>query len=186
MNKISCNTCLDLMPLVIDGVSSEDSKSLVEEHISECEECKNVYSEPKLIESEDLEVDNNKVLGKIKRKLYSFAGLILILGSIIGAGLNNSQNVFYNFLLMPLLGGVSYLAFGKKAYLGSIFVFIISFINQSINSYLAGYFPNIRDVFLDAFTMTIQFIIFFFIGILIFKLLHFSIYGGKENYNEKQ
>ncbi len=28
MNKITCNTCLDLMPLVKDGVSSEDSKKI--------------------------------------------------------------------------------------------------------------------------------------------------------------
>lgn len=185
MNKISCNTCLDLMPLVIDGVSSEDSSKLVEDHIKECKECRSIYSEPKLVETEELEIDDDRVLGKIKRKLYSFAALILILGSIIGASLNNSQNIFYNFLIMPLLGGVSYIAFGKRAYLGSIFVFIISFINQSINSYLTGYFSNMGDVFFDAFSMTIEFMIFFFLGILIFKLFHFSIYGGKEDKNEK-
>ena len=71
MNKISCNTCLDLMPLVKDGVSSKDSKKLVEEHLLECEDCKNIYSEFKHMEVEDLEIDNDKVLGKIKKKLYS-------------------------------------------------------------------------------------------------------------------
>ena len=184
MNKISCDIYMDLIPLVIDGVSSEDSKKLVEEHIQDCERCKAIYSDSKHMEIEDLEIDNSKVLGKIKRKLYSFAGLILILGSIIGVNLNNSQNMFYNFLIMPLLGGVAYLAFGKKAYLGSIFVFIISFINQAINSYITGYFSNLGEILYDALLMTILFIIFFFIGIIIFKLLNFSIYGGREK-NEK-
>ena len=32
MSKISCDTCLDLIPLVKDGVSSQDSRKLVEDH----------------------------------------------------------------------------------------------------------------------------------------------------------
>lgn len=185
MNKISCDTCLDLIPLVIDGISSEDSKKLVEEHIRECEECRKMYSEPVPVDNEDFDIDNDKILQKIKRKLYSFAGLILILGSLIGVNVGNSHNVFYNFLIMPILGGVSYLAFGKKAYLGSILVFIISFINQSINSYLSGYFLNLKEALFDGFTITIQFIIFFFVGIIIFKLINTSIYGWKGDKNGK-
>lgn len=185
MNKISCDTCLDLMPLVMDGVSSEDSNKLVEEHIQECEECRAIYNESKHIEMADLDIDNDKVLGQIKRKLYSFAGLILILGSIIGVNLNNSQSMFYNFIIMPILGGVSYLAFGKKAYLGSIFVFIISFINQGIHSYLTGYFSNLREVLFDTLFMTTLFIVFFFIGMIIFKLFSISLYGWKGENNEK-
>ena len=29
MNKISCDMCIDLMPLVQDGVASEDSRNAV-------------------------------------------------------------------------------------------------------------------------------------------------------------
>ena len=185
MNKISCNTCLDLMPLVKDGVSSKDSKKLVEEHLLECEDCKNTYSEFKHMEVEDLEIDNDKVLGRIKKKLYSLAGLILIVGSIIGVNLTNSQNIFYNFLIMPLLGGVAYLAFEKKAYLAAILVFIISFVRQASYGYLKGYFSNMKEVFYESVPISIVFVIFFFVGIIIFRLLTISIYGGKENKYEK-
>ena len=40
MNKISCEICKDLIPLVKDGIASEDSVAAVEEHIKECENCK--------------------------------------------------------------------------------------------------------------------------------------------------
>lgn len=170
----------------MDGVASDDSRKLVEGHIEKCEECRKMYESPEHLKLENLEIDNDRVIGKIKRKLYSFAGLILVLGSLIGANLNNSQSVFYNFLIMPILGGVSYLAFGRKAYLGSIFVFIISFVNQTINNYLIGYFLDFKEIILDAFTMTLQFIIFFFVGIVIFKLINISIYGWEGNQNEKR
>ncbi len=40
MSKVSCNVIRDLLPLDIDGVVSEDSKRLVEEHLEGCEECR--------------------------------------------------------------------------------------------------------------------------------------------------
>ena len=45
MNKISCNIIGDLLPLYVDGAVSEDTKKLVEEHLTECEECKKAAEE---------------------------------------------------------------------------------------------------------------------------------------------
>ncbi len=45
MTKITCDICMDLMPLVQDGVASEDSENAVKKHISECESCKKIYDE---------------------------------------------------------------------------------------------------------------------------------------------
>ena len=42
MSKISCDVIKDLLPLYIDEVVSEDTKILVEEHIAECDECREV------------------------------------------------------------------------------------------------------------------------------------------------
>ncbi len=38
--KISCEIIKDLLPLYIDGVCSNDSKEAIEEHISDCDNCK--------------------------------------------------------------------------------------------------------------------------------------------------
>ena len=32
MNEISCDVCMDLIPLVQDGIASEDSREAVEQH----------------------------------------------------------------------------------------------------------------------------------------------------------
>ncbi len=50
--KTKCGVIEDLLPLYIDGVCSEGSKNLVEEHLSECHTCKIKY----LNQSEDFDV----------------------------------------------------------------------------------------------------------------------------------
>ena len=40
MKNKSCDVILDLLPLYVDGVCSEESSKFVEEHISKCESCK--------------------------------------------------------------------------------------------------------------------------------------------------
>lgn len=37
--NISCDIIKDLLPLYHDGVCSDDSKAMVEEHLSHCESC---------------------------------------------------------------------------------------------------------------------------------------------------
>lgn len=39
MEMISCDVARDLLPLYCDDVCSQDSRSLVEQHLEECEEC---------------------------------------------------------------------------------------------------------------------------------------------------
>ena len=43
MNKISCEMCMDLMPLVHDGVASSDSRNAVLAHIETCPDCKSLF-----------------------------------------------------------------------------------------------------------------------------------------------
>lgn len=38
--KINCNIIRDILPLYVDGVVSEDTSALVEEHLTECEACR--------------------------------------------------------------------------------------------------------------------------------------------------
>lgn len=38
--KISCEIIRDLLPLYHDGVCSNESRQMIEEHLSECENCK--------------------------------------------------------------------------------------------------------------------------------------------------
>ena len=40
-----CKLVQDLLPSYIDGVTSEDTKNFVEEHLKECKDCKKYFEE---------------------------------------------------------------------------------------------------------------------------------------------
>ena len=42
--KYECNVARDLMPLTLDGAASEESQSLLNEHLEECADCKVYYT----------------------------------------------------------------------------------------------------------------------------------------------
>lgn len=94
MNKITCEIIKDLLPLYIDDVCSDDSKHIVEEHISNCESCKHNLDK---IKSEIYLIDNSiykecneiKELGSISKKIKktkmksAFVGIGVAIGLIL-------------------------------------------------------------------------------------------------------
>ncbi len=76
--KNDCNIVRDLMPLVIDGVASDESREMVTEHVWQCEECSKVYSEyqknlPERIPKEELDV-----AAKALRKWHRARRMLLV------------------------------------------------------------------------------------------------------------
>ena len=67
--KITCDVIEDLLPLYAEGLASDDSRILVEEHLKTCIDCKrqlNAIQEPKQIP-----IDTNiEPLKKVERKLF--------------------------------------------------------------------------------------------------------------------
>ncbi len=111
MSKISCDTCMDLMPLVTDCIASEDSRLLVEEHIKTCESCKNVFMSA---DPSKVQMNDKIIVGKIKKQLSYFILVVILIGAVSGMMLTNSMNMFYNALIMPLIGGLGFLVLRKK------------------------------------------------------------------------
>lgn len=70
--KITCQVIEDLMPSYVDGLLSEDSKALVDEHLKTCGKCRKELSymqeEQKKMKRDD-EENGAKTLQKIKKKL---------------------------------------------------------------------------------------------------------------------
>ena len=58
MSKISCDVTKDLLASYLDGICSEESKGLVEEHLQECDSCKQFMEQ---IRKQDLGKDAVKV-----------------------------------------------------------------------------------------------------------------------------
>lgn len=85
--KYSCNLIRDLLPLYCDRVCSKDSEEAVQEHISTCEECKNIYlgmQQSVSIDSaryEKQQFDSmQKVKKKIKKQNTTFASIGIVVG----------------------------------------------------------------------------------------------------------
>ena len=102
--KSKCNVAKDLMPLVIDGVASEESQQYVDEHIAECTECALTYGAMKVElpranqEKERAEMEKAaKAVKKKRRKRIILAG---VLGALMSIVLFSASNWLYHRLTM--------------------------------------------------------------------------------------
>ena len=166
MNEITCEMCMDLMPLVKDGIASEDSKKAVEQHIQNCEICRALYGE-----DAPPAMDMNHVFVKVKRKMQTFSAMLMMFGIIFGLGLTASSEMFYNSLIMPFIGALGYIIFRWSAlYLIPALLFVVHFV--------VNFLTLIRGAehldFLSLITMTFIYCIFALVGFVIAKLLHFA------------
>lgn len=123
-SKISCDICADLYPLVNDGIASEDSRLSVAEHISTCEKCAVLYDKEDNATSEKVSMDEKRIGRKIKNKLVYVGFLLIVVGILLGVSLSMGEFMFYNIVIMPIIGGVGYFTFKNKSYLVIIAVFI--------------------------------------------------------------
>lgn len=92
--RLSCEVIQDLLPLYVDKACSGDSANLVEEHMTECKVCKQVYDDMKdhgkteeLVQSEEFKNRQNASVKKVKKKWSRSKKIFLTLGIVIGAGL---------------------------------------------------------------------------------------------------
>lgn len=109
MNDISCGICRDLIPLVKDGVASQDSRAAVEAHIANCSHCRDLYEAP------IAPADSRSAFAALWRKARMLAAMVMMLGMFVGMSFTGSQELFYNALIMPLIGGLGFLVFRWKA-----------------------------------------------------------------------
>lgn len=113
MTNISCDICMDLIPLVRDGVASDDSRDAVLQHISTCPQCATLYEG-----TVPPPADHEMAMQKLIRKVQIFSAMLMMFGMIVGLALTAGSGVFYNVLIMPFVGALGYLIFrGKAAFL---------------------------------------------------------------------
>lgn len=68
MKEVNCNIANDLIPLYIDGMVSEDSKVLLEQHLEQCKECQTFVEKMK----SDISVAEDKDINpfqKLRKKI---------------------------------------------------------------------------------------------------------------------
>lgn len=94
MNEISCEICIDLLPLVLDGAASGESREAVLRHIQNCPACRSLWEGERVPQSEE-----EQVLPKLVKKVQAistvFLGIFLLLGIGICEWIMRGSSVFF-------------------------------------------------------------------------------------------
>jgi len=85
MKEIKCSVIQDLLPLYVDEVVSDDTKTLVNEHLRACENCKKEYEQMK--ETLYVPIENKATLFSELNKRWNHKKWLLILGSVLATSL---------------------------------------------------------------------------------------------------
>ena len=106
--KWDCDIIQDLIPSYVDGVCSEKSSAVVEEHLEECIACKKLTEQYRLTDFsadklEERELNGmKKIRQRIKRQTmisYALGILLLLLGFRAFGGYGGTAQIIYDVLL---------------------------------------------------------------------------------------
>ena len=145
MTKITCEICMDLMPLVQDRLASPDSVDAVQHHLEQCPACRAIFEDqaPAPLNGEKL---------------------------FLGVSLTAGNQLFLNSLLMPAMGGIGYVLFRWKSYYLVPGLLFVMHVLMNLISWGLGneYLP-----FVDILMWILIYAVFAMIGTTIVGLLYF-------------
>lgn len=179
--NISCDVCLDLIPLVCDNVASEDSIVLVNKHIEGCTSCRNEFGEKPSFQNH--EIDDKKIIKSIKRSIFAIGCGVLLAGVVLGILLSNGMGMFYNFVLMPAVGILGYLIFHKRWFWVPAGMFVLSYIWLVIYNIIDSALTNGFEawVLTGPIIVSAIYTVLVLVGIAIGMLLKFALGKNKND-----
>ncbi len=174
--KCSCDVILDLIPLVKDGVASQDSRDLVLHHVEICQSCKEEFENynPNALNK----IDDRKIISSIKKNIFIMGLILLAIGSMIGVALSNSSSMFYNFIIMPVIGVLGYLILKTKWYFALVGMFGLSYVWLVTSGIVQDGFAI--EVFHYSIYLSGIYTFLVFLGVVIAKLLGFAFNKNKK------
>lgn len=167
MNEISCEICMDLIPLVYDGVASKGSEAAVENHIAGCSSCREVAQQGKKIPIGNEEKALSLAVNRVKKIVTAGMAAFVVMGICLCEMVMQGSSVIFiaAILLLRWLSGVAsragsgwkhrgkqVLAFGAATLLVLGLAVGLNAINgnpvsrmlarKAAENYLAGKFPD--------------------------------------------
>lgn len=103
MNEINCYLIQDIMPIYIEDEVSEKTKKIIEEHFSQCNECRQLYENLKKKAFEDInikekEVSNEKrFILKVKKTVITISIVLIIIiatTNVLSYGVGRLRGMF--------------------------------------------------------------------------------------------
>lgn len=166
MDRISCDMCMDLMPLVNDGVACEDTRLAVEGHVQECENCRMLF-EKKAMPKVDTEQALSKAAKRVRRFAAVAAVVFVIMGICLCELIFGGSSVFFviavllirQLLFVTIEGGKGWKNYLKRGIAGILALVLVCGIvvlanvilgnpiskkmaQKAAENYLAGKFPD--------------------------------------------
>lgn len=169
IQNISCDVCMDLMPLVRDDVASLDSTGLVMHHLEECEECRSAMGHSPLVE-----VNGARILKKLRLNLSWWLLLLILAGVATGMSLRADESFIYNLAIMPMLGAVIYLYGEQKWYIMPSILLVGGFVWQLISLQLTGFTSSLASLILYAFSISLSYCLLCLTGTFVALLLKYA------------
>lgn len=75
---MKCDIIKDLIPLYIEHMTSEETNNIIEEHISNCDECKKVYEEMSMDISLSNSENKEEKTGKSIKKEFTVKKILIL------------------------------------------------------------------------------------------------------------
>ena len=119
-----CAIVQDLIPLVNDGISSEESKEFVLKHCQDCKECQMML---------DIPVYNEEALNKKWYYKFRFSLVIFVVFlALLSCSFSGTKYQTHNFLLLPFIGYFGHWLLKKNVYVLYIFIFVGLFLTALV------------------------------------------------------
>ena len=112
MHEISCDICMDLLPLVRDGAASEDSAAAVKHHMETCDRCRDLFSGD-VAPEEQPDRALRKAVKRVQAVSAAVGGLLVFLGILLCELVMQGGSVFF-LLAAALIGGLLRIGFSKR------------------------------------------------------------------------
>lgn len=185
--KISCNIAKDLMIPYLDGICSDESVKLVDEHIRECSECReyleNISSDER--EKETLELQKIRKMNLImKIRLIMIFVVPLVLSALIywetrdgffGNGILPVQ-IFY-FISMPVLMISFTAAFSETQKINSAKCVVPAVISTAAVIFAA---VTVTALLVSPLSFTSEFINTGFKSVILIEIISLAVYAFSE------
>ncbi len=175
--KNECFVVRDLLPLYAEKMLSCETSEFVEEHISCCADCAAEFEKLEADVPQPLpageEMDKMAVksaLKKIRGRMQILTAMIIIFGAVLGVGLTNHGSIFYNIVIMPIIGVLGYAIMRWRALYNIPIILFLSSMLEMFFGLLNG--ESVYPV--DYFGMLIYYIPCAFLGIIIAALYAFA------------
>lgn len=160
MIQITCEICMDLIPLVQDGVAAGDSVW----HIQSCPQCRAMW-EGQI----PYPADSGRILKSLRRRAQAFMGMVLMFGIFFGLSLTASSGLFLNSLIMPAIGAIGYfLCHWRSLYLTPFLLFAAHLVTNAIGAFRGAEHLDLASLLL----WSALYAVFAAIGTVIAGLLH--------------